>query len=158
MPEFSNDKQKAIAIFNNAKMKARQDLMVLQPTTLLPAHKTTGYTEVEANSSPLMDKEIVDSLLKVLEQTETGYKKHYLNQQKAQILKTINTQIEVVGQKYLDFLKEAGYMDRLIKQLHCHGTASSASEVVPAIWIEAKIQKMRKLAIESTKSLSVHNW
>jgi hypothetical protein len=29
---------------------------------------------------------------------------------------------------------------------------------VPVNWLEAKIQKMRKLAIESTKSLSVHNW
>lgn len=61
--EFSVEKQKAIALFNNSKMRARQDLMILQPSNLLPAYKTQDYSETEANSSPLMDKDIVDSLL-----------------------------------------------------------------------------------------------
>jgi len=114
VPEFSNEKQKAIALFNNSKMKARQDLMILQPSTLLPAYKTQDFSENEANNSPLMDKEIVTAFLDVLESTESGYKKHYLNQQKAQILKSLNSQIEVLGQSYLDFLKEVGLMNRLI--------------------------------------------
>jgi hypothetical protein len=83
VPEFSNDKQKAIALFNNSKMKARQELMIIQPSTLLPAYKTQDFSENEANNSPLMDKEIVAALLEVLESSESGYKKHYLNQQKA---------------------------------------------------------------------------
>jgi hypothetical protein len=51
-------------------------------------------------------------------------------------------------------------MSRLIAQLYSDQAApsSKASEVVPVNWLEAKIQKIRKYAIESTKSLSMHSW
>jgi hypothetical protein len=74
---------------------------------------------------------------------------------------TISSQIEVMGKAYIDFLQKEELLGDLVAFLYkdVASTADRAGpiskQVVPVKWLEAKLQRMRKLAIETPRSLSL---
>jgi len=100
----------------------------------------------------MMDASVIKSLL---EANRTGPHGESLE---SQIIKTVSWQIEVLGQKYLTFLKEQGLLNGLIQKLWQANNDNQKVEVIPLNWMEAKIQKIRKLAVESTKQLGLESW
>ena len=53
-------------------------------------------------------------------------------------------------------MKDNGLFDQLLKQTW--NFSSEKASVVPLAWTEAKIQKMRKFAMETNKSLLQPEW
>jgi hypothetical protein len=75
-------------------------------------------------------------------------------------LKVLTYQIEDMGGDYIDFLSKEGVFKDLIHYLfqdmeHAGESKSQKNAVVPLKWLEAKIQRIRKVAIESSKSLTL---
>jgi hypothetical protein len=65
-----------------------------------------------------------------------------------------------MGGDYIDFLSKEGVFKDLIHYLfqdmeHAGESKSQKNAVVPLKWLEAKIQRIRKVAIESSKSLTL---
>lgn len=70
-PEFTDPKQMAIALFYNKNEKERQDLMLLDPSTLSPINSLDVEESMQqAKTSPLMDIKVVKHLLSVLNKSE----------------------------------------------------------------------------------------
>lgn len=138
LPQFSTADQKVVGLFNNPTLKARQDLMILNPQNIVPAEKTECYTEVEAENSSLMDPDVIKCIIELLEKEDKN--DHNLRIQKAQVLKAFNTQMNILGQKYIEFLKTNGVIDRLITYLYSsNAQQTDESEIVPLNWIETRI-------------------
>jgi len=73
-------------------------------------------------------------------------------------LKIISCQIEILGQEYLNLLKKEGLllkdlMEQLFKVID--NKSKESKEVIPLQWIEARIQNIRKMATESTKTIKL---
>jgi hypothetical protein len=63
----------AVALFYNTDQKERQDLMLLNPSSLTPINNLDKNVEnIVAKNSPLMDSKVVKHLLEVLKKSETG--------------------------------------------------------------------------------------
>jgi hypothetical protein len=148
-PELVSDKQKVIGLFYDPEQRARQDLMIISPSNLVPLSKGSEAEKV-ALDSPMMVPEVAKHLL--------GNTRSNSECVDAQIIKAVSWQIEVLGQKYLNFLKEHGLLHGLIKQLWNASSDGQKVEVIPLNWMEAKIQKIRKIAAESTRSLELDKW
>ena len=167
-PEFGDPKQMAVALFYDKNQKSRQDMMLLHPSGLSPI---TGLDDEEALSaaknSPLMDPAVVKHLVGVLRTTEqeaealSASSLAALRQKQSQILKTLGSQIEVMGQAFIDFLQKESVLDDLMAYLYqdiqsiSSKPRGTSNQVVPVKWLEAKLQNMRKLAIETNRSLNL---
>jgi hypothetical protein len=55
-------------------------------------------------------------------------------------------------------LKKENLLQELIQKLWKVNDENRKVEVIPLTWMEAKIQRIRKLATESTKSLEMESW
>lgn len=69
-------------------------------------------------------------------------------------------QIEELGEEYIQFLYKENVFNELIPYLFMdiESTGKSSgqkNQVLPIKWLEAKIQRIRKVAIESSRSLSL---
>ena len=167
-PEFGDPKQMAVALFYDKNQKSRQDMMLLHPSSLSPI---TGLDEEAALSaaknSPLMDPAVVKHLVGVLRTTEeeaqglSASSLAALRQKQSQILKTLGSQVEVMGQAFIDFLQKEGVLEDLMAYLYqdiksiSSKPRGASNQVVPVKWLEAKLQNMRKLAIETNRSLNL---
>lgn len=74
-------------------------------------------------------------------------------------MKILGQQIKDIGEDYVKFLQNEGVFTDLIQYLFKEEAAAvsdsdSKNLVMPLKWLEAKIQRIRKIAIESTKSLN----
>jgi len=151
-PEFTDAKQMAVALFYDKNQKSRQDMMLLHPSSLSPI---AGLDEEEALSaakiSPLMDSAIAKHLVSVLKTSEeelqglSASSLAALRQKQSQILKTLGSQIEVMGQAFIDFLHKENLLEDLmvylyqdIKNISSKPRAAS-NHVVPVKWLEAKL-------------------
>lgn len=169
-PEFTDPKQMAIGLFYDKNQKERQDFMLLNPSSLTPV---MGVDEEEdsrmAEKSPLMNAALIKNFIKILKIKDEEIKKMPITKQVATsqnqsyILKVLNNQIQVMGQKFLDYLKKENCLDELIDYLYqdiskiSSQKTKSKEQVIPLKWLEAKIYHMRKLAIETSRSLSFKN-
>ena len=61
-PELISDKQKVIGLFYDPEQRARQDLMIVSPSNLVPMSKGQDAEKV-ALDSPMMVPEVVKHLL-----------------------------------------------------------------------------------------------
>jgi hypothetical protein len=160
----------AIGLFYDKNQKERQDFMLLNPSSLTPV---MGVDEEEdsrmAEKSPLMNAALIKNFIKILKIKDEEIKKMPITKQVATsqnqsyILKVLNNQIQVMGQKFLDYLKKENCLDELIDYLYqdiskiSSQKTKSKEQVIPLKWLEAKIYHMRKLAIETSRSLSFKN-
>lgn len=74
-------------------------------------------------------------------------------------MKILTHQIDEMGKDYISFLEKEGVYEELVTYLFTEAddkkaAAGKDNQVMPIKWLEAKIQRMRKIAIESSKSLS----
>lgn len=141
--------------------------MQLHPSSLSPVPGLDAeQARSAATSSPLMDRELVKVLIGVLkmngkDQGFTAEQLAHLRSKQSQILMTISSQIEILGKTYIDFLTKeellGDMMAFLYKDITEAGTSAGAvsKQVVPVKWLEAKLQRMRKLAIETPRNLSL---
>lgn len=141
--------------------------MQLHPSSLSPVPGLDAeQARSAATSSPLMDRELVKVLIGVLkmngkDQGFTAEQLAHLRSKQSQILMTISSQIEILGKTYIDFLTKeellGDMMAFLYRDIADAGTSAAAvsKQVVPVKWLEAKLQRMRKLAIETPRNLSL---
>lgn len=153
-PIFTDANQKVVALFNHPTDKARQDLMILNPSNIVKSSVTQYFTKTEAEHSPFMNVEVIKYLITLLEKEDKN--NSVLAHQKSQILKAFNSQMNILGSSYNKFLKDNGVLEGLLTYLFISTSklAAKAEEIVPLQWIETRIQQMRKVALESTLSLS----
>jgi hypothetical protein len=104
-----------------------------------------------------MDKEVLKKLVNSLGDDST----QKARQTSSLILKILVTQIEAQGKEYLQFIRsvdDGKVFDKLLTYLQADlkeaGQVSSKSnqslDVLPQKWLEAKIQRIRKFATETT--------
>jgi len=76
---------------------------------------------------------------------------------KSQILMIFTHQIQQMKQKYIEFLKKTGLLESVIQYLFLNleqaGNSNSPMANFPLKWLEAKIQMMKKVAIETRCAL-----
>jgi len=160
----------AIGLFNDKKQKGRQDIMILHPSSLSPLvddDDEFSQTLQRARDSTLMDPSIIKHMINQL--TKGNEEMHKLSNPEqfslkmrfSLLLKGIAYNLETLGQEFIDLLRKEGVLDGLmtflyqdIEKLAKENTPSSTT-VIPINWLEGKIENMRKMAIESNKSISV---
>ena len=70
----------------------------------------------------------------------------------------ICSQTAMIGQNFIDYLHEENCLKDILNYLYKGlGKLNSSrnDQIIPIQWLEAKIQNMRRIAIESSKSLSL---
>jgi len=114
-----------------------------------------------------MDPTVAKHLLNVLKTPESSAEHATkasiaaMRQKQSSILKVLSNQIEQLGKEYIDLLRKEGILSDLITYLYQDienvgsSQASQKNQVLPLKWLEAKIQRIRKMAIESNRSLSL---
>ena len=124
-PEFTDPKQMAIGLFYDKNQKERQDFMLLNPSSLTPVMGVDEEADSSmAEKSPLMNAALIKSFIKILKIKDEEIKKMPITKQVATsqnqsyILKVLNNQIQVMGQKFLDYLKKENCLDELIDYLY----------------------------------------
>lgn len=161
-PEFVNGDQKVVALFYDKEAKSQQDLMLLNPASMsVLTHVDVDEAARHAENSPLKQEEIVKKLILSLGD-ESSQKKR---QTASLILKILVAQIEAEGQTYLDFLRKIDndaifkklmdYLQNDLREVGSVKSGNATNEVLPQKWLEAKIQRIRKIATETTQSLDV---
>lgn len=151
-PEFTDAKQMAVALFYDKNQKSRQDMMLLHPSSLSPLAGLDDEDALNAaKASPLMDSEIAQHLVAVLKTSEgdtsglSASSLAALRQKQSQILKTLSSQIEVMGQTFIDFLHKETLLEDLMAYLYQDIKSidtkprAAGSQVVPVKWLEAKL-------------------
>ena len=134
--------------------------MLLNPANLAVKPELDDELAKEAaTNSPLENKEIVKKLLVTLsENKQVDSSRSRLTQ--ALILKIFVNQIEVRGKPFIDFLDaidDGSVMKTLMEYLQARPEKgkTGGSSVLPINWLESKIMRIRKLAIETGQSLTV---
>jgi hypothetical protein len=132
--------------------------MLLNPASLsVKSELDLETAQKVAEKSPLEDAKVVSKLVSTLAAYKsTDSQKARLTQSLA--LKILVNQIEVRGKPYIEFLEgiDSGkVMAVLMGYLQAEKEKTNTSSVLPQKWIESKIARIRKLAIETAQSLAI---
>lgn len=75
LPEFTEEAQMAVGLFYDKNQKERQDLMLLNPSSLTPLLSVDQEEDSNmAEKSPLMDAALVKHLITILQKSEEEFK------------------------------------------------------------------------------------
>lgn len=157
-PEFTEKGQQVVALFYDATAKNHQDMILVQPAglqTLVAVDKEEGNKV--AVKSPLYDPKVIQHLITSLIKTECTDTESRHRQ--SVILKIVLAQIELQGTTYIEFMRkqEGDLLGKLIDflaegiegKVDDKQPKSKANMNIPPKWLEAKILRIRKLALES---------
>ena len=104
-PEFTDEKQKAIALFYDKSQKSRQDIMILHPSSLTAVNGSgdEDLDKVNFQNAPIFEPKVANHLVDVLNKPESEIQslsasgQAAYKQKQSQILKILTCQIELIG-------------------------------------------------------------